>query len=56
VVKAHAGTLAMSRAYVNRLPTMASTKDASRSRLWRFTLGFIYLSTVFIYLLQYKPL
>ena len=36
--RVHAGTLAMSRAYVRRLPTMASTKDASRSRLWRFTL------------------
>ena len=36
--KCHAGTFAMSRAYVRRLPTMASTNDASRSRLWRFTL------------------
>lgn len=35
---AHAGTFAISRAYVRRLPTMASTNDASRSRLWRFTL------------------
>lgn len=34
----HAGTLAINLAYVRRLPTMASTNDASRSRLWRFTL------------------
>lgn len=38
VVVRHADTLVISLAYVNRLPTMASTNDASRSRLWRFTL------------------
>lgn len=35
---AHAGTLAMSRAYVRRLPKMASTKESSRSNVCRFTL------------------
>lgn len=37
VVVRHAGTLAISRVYVRRLPTMASTNDARRSRLCRFT-------------------
>lgn len=31
VIKAHANTLAISRAYVRRFPIMASTKEASRS-------------------------
>jgi len=33
----HADTFAVSLAYVSRLPTMASTKDANRSSVWRFT-------------------
>src|SRR6185369_15319282 len=33
----HAGTFAISRAYVRRLPTMASTKESSRAKVWRFT-------------------
>ncbi len=33
----HAGTFAMSLAYVRRLPTMASMNESSRSSVWRFT-------------------
>lgn len=33
----HADTFAMSRAYVRRLPTMASMNESSRSSVWRFT-------------------